>query len=657
MFSSLRILVGSVVVAVVATAVAVRVGSAPPPAAPTYVGQESCLSSGCHAGAYSEVSSFQGAEPFRETMHQKIHLRPTPQTVVIDHYFENDTVLRAYDPRIKVAGKDTFLIEFSKSPDRKDYFLQLRFSGGGDSTPKMKVAYTYGGNGWIQRFLLQVNGSYYVSPFQYILPGYRKRLGVGGRIYYLDITRWYRVDSASGEGNLYEFNSNTFRQQAWDKNCSMCHVNGFDVKRTVNGTDTSWNAQWFGTESGDSALIDQNIKVGCESCHGPGSDHAANPRADNIVSPSLFPTTFAGTDLKYDLCNQCHNRIKSTQGVHSFPYDDSLQIPYIPGQDMRKYIQHYYAAMSVWGDGVASSAHHQQGQDVTRSGHYRQHVFKNGCWSCHLAHSNNKDGLPFQLDRNWYSLKKGEGCQNLACHPTFADTGFVPELGRTVNLHTKHSQSQSTCVNCHFTYSISISFDTVPGRSLYDFTDHSFRVMKPNLTRLYATRGVVGMINTCAASCHRNGRGSRNMSDTTPEAPSYGITDGSLIFWKEPSDLALADSLWFHFKRLFPEYIGAVKESNERMAQVAITRVVPNPFREKTTIEFSLPKRGDIEFMVYDVMGGFVRTIAAGPHEAGTYTATWDGKDEFGDNAVAGLYVARLSVNGRSTTTRLILQR
>src|SRR5687768_12497443 len=60
----------------------------------TYVGQESCMAAGCHAGAYHDSSDYKGAAAFRETMHQKIHLRPTPETVIIDKYFEGDSVLR-----------------------------------------------------------------------------------------------------------------------------------------------------------------------------------------------------------------------------------------------------------------------------------------------------------------------------------------------------------------------------------------------------------------------------------------------------------------------------------------------------------------------------------------------------------------------------------
>ena len=42
--------------------------------------------------------------------------------------------------------------------------------------------------------------------------------------------------------------------------------------------------------------------VGCERCHGPGSDHVARPSATNIINPARLPTVAA-----VDVCVQCHS--------------------------------------------------------------------------------------------------------------------------------------------------------------------------------------------------------------------------------------------------------------------------------------------------------------------------------------------------------------
>jgi hypothetical protein len=638
------------------TGLALNLSSQESSPARKYVGQESCLSAGCHAGPYGDESTFQGAGPFRQTMHQQIHLRPTPQTVVIDRLFDNDTILRYRDPRILVPGMDTLEIHLSKGQGRNDYYIGMRFSGG-DSTPAMKVAYTYGGNGWIQRYLVEVDGNYYVAPFQYILPGYRVRSSYGGSFFYLDRDRWYAIDSNTFEPRFYSRSSNIFRSKSWDRACAACHVNGFDIEQRAAGGDTTWQALWVGVREGDSALRDENIKIGCESCHGPGSEHAANPTAENIISPRTFPNTVAGTDLRLDLCNQCHNRVASTGGTYAYPYDETNHLPYIPGIPLAGYIRDPFANAQNWPDRVTSYAHHQQGQDFARSKPYAAHIFQNGCWSCHLVHTPGKDGLPYQLDRNWYSLTKGEGCLAFGCHETFGDSALSAGLGRMVNTHTQHSPGVSQCVNCHFTKTATIAFDQLPGKPLYEFSSHGFKVLRPVLTRELAGSSITGMVNSCAEGCHRNGRGSRNYRSGDPEAPDFGTDDRNIASWKDAADIELADSLWYHYQKMYAKYLGDVRGEVGNRTKIAVVRAAPNPFQGSTRIEYTLPRAGDIELAIYDLQGRLVRMLAAGRHEAGEYAVKWDGADELGSRAAGGAYLVRLRAGDASASATLTLHR
>ncbi|MEO5931175.1 MAG: FlgD immunoglobulin-like domain containing protein [Candidatus Kapaibacterium sp.] len=637
--------------------IALKTRSQIPPAPRSYIGTRSCTAGGCHYGPYGDSSIYKGAKPFFETMHQRIHLKPSPETVVIDRLFDNDTVLRKYLTQIRAVGKDTLEVHLSKSDDRKDYYIQLKFSGGGDSTPKMKVAYTYGGNGWIQRYLVRIDSSYYTPPFQYVMPGYRNRSSFGGGFYYLDLDKWFAVDPVTSEGKFFQWNTNIFRGGSWDKNCAACHVTGFDVARKISGTDTAWKALWIG-EPRYPALSEANILIGCESCHGPGSEHANLPSRNNIISPGRaeqFPYTMAGTDRKLDLCNQCHTRFKSTGGIHGYAYDDSLSRPFTPGENLAKFIKDPYAAMDVWVDGVTSHAHHQTGQDFLRSKPYAEHVFENGCWSCHLPHENGANGLPYQLDRNWYSLERGEGCLASGCHMSYGDTAFSAKLGRMVNLHTEHAESDSKCVNCHFTKTATIGFVELPDKPLFEFSSHSFHVIRPTATIENGDKGVIGMINTCAESCHRNGRGSRNMDPASPAAPAFGIVDGDHGNWKEKSDIALADSLWNGYQRLYDKYLLAVRLSPES-GELSLNSIAPNPVKGIAVIRFTLPRREVITLSIYDMAGRFIRTVAAGEHEAGEFQSVWDGGDELGRRSPPGAYIIRLTTSHATRSLKAVLQ-
>jgi hypothetical protein len=63
--------------------------------------------------------------------------------------------------------------------------------------------------------------------------------------------------------------------------CDGCHSVGYDVQ-------TKQVAEW---------------NVGCERCHGPGSEHAAHPTRENIVDPAGMNYVDAG-----DTCIQCHSQ-------------------------------------------------------------------------------------------------------------------------------------------------------------------------------------------------------------------------------------------------------------------------------------------------------------------------------------------------------------
>lgn len=639
---------------------ATQVRTTEAPAERTYVGQQSCVTSGCHAGAYSPTSDYQGADAFRQTIHQKIHLRPNPETVVIEKYFAGDSTLRAFLPQIPVPGYDTLLISLSKSEDGREYYAQMRFSNGGDSTPRMKIAYTYGGNGWIQRFLVEINGSFYVLPFQYSLPAYKERSDTSTAFYYLDFVRWFQLDGSTGTGRFFQFNTNRFRSQAWDKDCAFCHVNGFDIATRVVGQDTSWLATWAG-RSEDSLTQDQNILVGCESCHGPGSEHITGPTAENIFSPGRLPMTREATDIKLDVCNSCHTRVRSNPtGMYKYPYDEVNRRPWMPGERIEPYFRHPFNDAQFWPDRVTSYAHHQSGQDFWRGTPYEKHVFADGCWDCHTVHASGPNGLPYQLKKNFFSMQDGVGC--LECHgssgpartPMLEDMSKLAQRnGRAVNAHTQHDVKSSACVFCHFTKAASISFVDLPRKPLYEFSQHDFRVIRPNATRQYMDNLATGMLNTCAAGCHRNGRGSRNAWDSMPAAPSFGINDRALGIWKEGTDIALADSLWKHYQLMYPQYLSVPRDGEATGVNLAILSVAPNPTAGAATIRFSVPDWAEVALEVFDARGKMVRTLVSGTNAAGAYTATWDGVDELGDPVDSGVYFARLRSGKRSVSAKL----
>jgi YVTN family beta-propeller protein len=82
---------------------------------------------------------------------------------------------------------------------------------------------------------------------------------------------------------------------------------------------------------------------------------------------------------------------------------------------------------------------------------------------------------------------------------------------------------------------------------------------------------------------------------------------------------------------------------------------LPNPFRDATQFEFSLAQSSRVELVVFDVLGREVRVVARGSvWPAGVQHVAWDGRDDAGHAAGAGLYFARLRVADASFTRPVV---
>ncbi len=87
--------------------------------------------------------------------------------------------------------------------------------------------------------------------------------------------------------------------------------------------------------------------------------------------------------------------------------------------------------------------------------------------------------------------------------------------------------------------------------------------------------------------------------------------------------------------------------------------VSPNPFNPVTTLGFSVsdanPQGAMVELSLYDVLGRRVRVLLKERKVPGDYSVIWGGADETGRSVSSGLYFARLSVDGKAATRKLVL--
>ncbi len=81
---------------------------------------------------------------------------------------------------------------------------------------------------------------------------------------------------------------------------------------------------------------------------------------------------------------------------------------------------------------------------------------------------------------------------------------------------------------------------------------------------------------------------------------------------------------------------------------------MPNPFHGSTRLAFDLAQRGAVELAIFSVDGRRVRTLVSGTLEPGAYRPEWDGRDERGGPAAAGVYYVRLVAGGRRMVCRIV---
>jgi hypothetical protein len=86
-------------------------------------------------------------------------------------------------------------------------------------------------------------------------------------------------------------------------------------------------------------------------------------------------------------------------------------------------------------------------------------------------------------------------------------------------------------------------------------------------------------------------------------------------------------------------------------------QVSPNPFNPATVIAYELETPGRATLAVYGVDGRHIVTLAAGFHDRGRHTVTWNGTDAQGRQLPSGLWFARLVGDTGTVTRKLVLSK
>ena len=103
---------------------------------------------------------------------------------------------------------------------------------------------------------------------------------------------------------------------------------------------------------------------------------------------------------------------------------------------------------------------------------------------------------------------------------------------------------------------------------------------------------------------------------------------------------------------------GGTAVSNETFDEVPNEFVLhgnyPNPFNPTTTIRYEIATPGAVTLTVYNVLGQEVAELVSGAQRAGVYEVRWDGTDASGRVAASGVYLYRLTLDGRQSESRIM---
>ena len=317
----------------------------------------------------------------------------------------------------------------------------------------------YGGGVHRQRFIVSVpkqlaerQGHY--TLLQYNPDGEDIRLNHNRRVWRdYKFSHWWGkgVDNEFGTSNDVlvppKINVNTIEAE-----CAGCHVTG--AKRTKDPTTGQFLISGVRDIEGafdlDRDGFLEEVNVGCESCHGPGSKHVSLPFVSTSskyrgpyysVNPANL--TAARSDV---ICGRCHDRRVGAGELAKTQAIDKNNQFLLPGESRKKLIDEFSDPRSpgpeprkdLWPDDIHSKSPRQQYAEHIKSRHYVNERELVSCASCHDAHGATQYS-------SWLKGNPNDPTSQLclSCH----DTKLNDHLKKVK--HPVLKSSIISCIECH----------------------------------------------------------------------------------------------------------------------------------------------------------------------------------------------------------------
>lgn len=92
-------------------------------------------------------------------------------------------------------------------------------------------------------------------------------------------------------------------------------------------------------------------------------------------------------------------------------------------------------------------------------------------------------------------------------------------------------------------------------------------------------------------------------------------------------------------------------------AAFSLSQNYPNPFNPTTEFRCQIAEAGFVKLVIYDMLGRKVRTLVSEEKAAGTYTVSWDSRNDAGEAVAGGVYLCRMTAGDFSAVRKMVLMR